>query len=93
MILKRSELLYNSTNADAATIIFPGQVVQELASYLQMTALQSKASFPSEVAAFRDVLEQVELYHLHQASRELNESGADCSQWDSISFGNPRVVN
>lgn len=40
-----------------------GEVVQELASYLQMTALQSKASFPSEVAAFRDVLEQVELYN------------------------------
>eukprot|EP01048_Picozoa_sp_COSAG05_P025663 COSAG05_NODE_6636_length_927_cov_1.271739_2_plen_139_part_00 len=40
-----------------------GDVVQELASYLQLTSLQSTPHFPTEMVIFKEILEKVDQYN------------------------------
>lgn len=40
-----------------------GEVVQDLAGYLNVTSLQSVANFPAEMAALKEVLQKVDQYN------------------------------
>lgn len=40
-----------------------GEVVQDLAGYLNVTSLQSVANFPTEMAALKEVLQKVDQYN------------------------------
>lgn len=54
-----------------------GEVVQELASYLQLTSLQSMPNFPAELITFNEVLEKVDQYN--QTRLALTAEMADSS--------------
>jgi len=54
-----------------------GEVVQEIAAYLQMTELESVANFPAEMAAFEEVLAAVDEFN--QTRLKLTAEMADSS--------------
>ena len=54
-----------------------GEVVQEIAAYLQMTELESVANFPAEMAAFEGVLAAVDEFN--QTRLKLTAEMADSS--------------